>query len=210
MLGDDGNKLVWIAGHTRCVNERRSRQCVACKGQIGDKRFNTVFPAAGVNMRAFSYVFVLSMIGIAPAISVQAAENRCAYLEAQGDCICAIPQEWVQNGVVAQLTEVTGDVMVTVPAGFSKAPGADGNISLGDPSTVLVPGNGGATLVMGMCKKELPKNETIYVDKKGENCECAHPAERGAVIPFVPALGGVATLTGIVIVVTGGGNPGSE
>ena len=58
--------------------------------------------------------------------------------------------------------------------------------------------------------QELPKNETIYVDKKGENCECAHPAERGAVIPFVPALGGVATLTGIVIVVTGGGNPGSE
>jgi hypothetical protein len=200
---------VWIVGHTLGVNVWRHRQCVACEGQIGDKRFNTVFPAAGVNMRAFPYLLVLSVIGIAPAVSVQAAENRCAYLEAQGDCICAIPQEWVQNGVVAQLTEVTGDVMVTVPAGFSSAPGADGNISLGDPSTVLVPGNGGATLVMGMCKKELPKNETVYVDKKGENCECAHLAQRGAVIPWLPAAG-VAATTGIVIVVTSGGSPGSE
>lgn len=157
-------------------------------------------------MRCVPFVVLLSLVGIAPVAQAADLDNRCSYLEAQGDCLCAIPQEWVQNGVVGQLSGIKGDVMVTVPAGFSAAPTKDGIIALGDPSTVIVPANGSASLTMGQCYKDLPQNVTVYVDKKGENCECAHVAQRGA-IPWVPIL----VATGIVILVTNPpGNPASE
>jgi hypothetical protein len=151
-------------------------------------------------MRGFASLIILSIIGIAPAVSVQAADNRCAYLEAQGKCICAIPQEWVQNNVVGI---VTGDAMVTGPAGFSPTPGPEGTIPVGDPGTIVA-GAGGASLTMGQCIKDLPQNVTVYVDKQDETCECAHLAGR-AVVPWWPA--GVAAATGIIVVVT---IPGGE
>jgi hypothetical protein len=155
-------------------------------------------------MRCLPFVVFLSLVGIAPIARAADLDNRCSYLEAQGDCLCAIPQEWVQAGVVGQLSGIAGDVMVTVPAGFSSAP-KDGVISLGDPSTVIVPGNGAASLTMGQCYKDLPKNVTVYVDKKGENCECAHVAQRGGV-PWLPVVA-----TGLVVILTTiPGNPGSE
>jgi hypothetical protein len=148
---------------------------------------------------------LLSLVGLAPVAQAADLDNRCSYLEAQGDCICAIPQEWVQAGVVGQLSGISGDVMVTVPAGFSPAP-KNGVIALGDPSTVIVPGNGAASLTMGQCYKDLPQNVTVYVDKKGDNCECAHVAQRSGV-PWLP----IALGTGIVILVTTNpGSPGSE
>ena len=102
-------------------------------------------------MRALS-IILLSAAVIVPSFSARAADldNRCSYLEAQGDCLCAIPQEWVQAGVVGQLSGISGDVMVTAAAGFSPAP-KNGVIALGDPSTVIVPGNGTAALAIGQC-----------------------------------------------------------
>jgi hypothetical protein len=146
-------------------------------------------------------VLLLSLAGIAPAVQAADIENRCAYLEADGTCICALPQEWGQAGVVGRLDGISGDVMVTAPAGFSTAPAQDGTIALGDPSTVIVPANGAANLTMGQCYKPLPTNVTVYVDKKGDNCECAHVVNRGA-IPWWPV-----AIAGVVILTTIPGNP---
>ena len=151
-------------------------------------------------MRGFASLIVLALIGIAPAVSAQAADNRCAYLETDGTCICAIPSEWVENGVVGH---VTGDALVTVPAGFSGVP-EDGKIKVGDPSTIVAGANG-AQISMGQCFKELPINQTVYVDKKGDSCECAHVMDRVG-IPWLPAFAAVTT-GAVIIVTTSPGNP---
>ena len=152
-------------------------------------------------MRCVVFGVFLAVVGVAPAVQAADLENWCAYLEAQGDCICAMPQEWVQGGVVGNLSNISGDVLVTAPAGFSTAPAKDGTIALGDPSTVIVPANGAASLSMGQCYKTLPTNVTVYVDKKGDNCECAYVGQR-TTIPWWPV-----AIAGVVILTTIPGNP---